>query len=186
METNDYEYRFKDVIDLDTREGCGSPSNTDAQPDQSDVRPRAHQSKSGAEQPGLQARPRQHAVDDVVTAFFPPPCGGEGGSDSSSRGITVPSRSLSIGGSLGGLLAAHIIRSVSWDVVVFERNAEELASRGVGLGTTISSSRSCDAPASRSMILDGHQGRRRLFVSIVTATSFCNGHCIVLTGLRGD
>src|ERR1700680_1764275 len=44
-------------------------------------------------------------------------------------------RALVIGGSLGGLLAAHLLRSTGWDVVVFERNAEELASRGVGLGT---------------------------------------------------
>jgi 2-polyprenyl-6-methoxyphenol hydroxylase-like FAD-dependent oxidoreductase len=44
-------------------------------------------------------------------------------------------RALIVGGSLGGLLAAHLLRSTGWDAVVFERNAEELASRGVGLGT---------------------------------------------------
>jgi 2-polyprenyl-6-methoxyphenol hydroxylase-like FAD-dependent oxidoreductase len=44
-------------------------------------------------------------------------------------------RALVIGGSLGGLIAAHLLRSIGWDVVVFERNTEELASRGVGLGT---------------------------------------------------
>ncbi|HTP92888.1 MAG TPA: FAD-dependent monooxygenase [Xanthobacteraceae bacterium] len=44
-------------------------------------------------------------------------------------------RALVIGGSLGGLLAGHLLRSTGWDVVVFERNAEELASRGVGIGT---------------------------------------------------
>ena len=44
-------------------------------------------------------------------------------------------RALVIGGSLGGLIAAHLLRSTGWDAVVFERNAEELASRGVGLGT---------------------------------------------------
>jgi 2-polyprenyl-6-methoxyphenol hydroxylase-like FAD-dependent oxidoreductase len=44
-------------------------------------------------------------------------------------------RALVIGGSLGGLLAAHLLRSTGWDAVVFERNSEELASRGVGLGT---------------------------------------------------
>jgi 2-polyprenyl-6-methoxyphenol hydroxylase-like FAD-dependent oxidoreductase len=42
---------------------------------------------------------------------------------------------LVIGGSLGGLIAAHLMRSIGWDVAVYERNAEELASRGVGLGT---------------------------------------------------
>ena len=42
---------------------------------------------------------------------------------------------LVIGGSLGGLIAAHLLRSTGWDATVFERNEEELASRGVGLGT---------------------------------------------------
>ncbi|HTV35616.1 MAG TPA: FAD-dependent monooxygenase [Xanthobacteraceae bacterium] len=44
-------------------------------------------------------------------------------------------RALVIGGSLGGLIAAHLLRSTGWDAAVFERNDEELASRGVGLGT---------------------------------------------------
>ena len=44
-------------------------------------------------------------------------------------------RALVIGGSLGGLIAAHLLRSTGWDAVVFERNDEELAGRGVGLGT---------------------------------------------------
>jgi 2-polyprenyl-6-methoxyphenol hydroxylase-like FAD-dependent oxidoreductase len=44
-------------------------------------------------------------------------------------------RVLVIGGSLGGLMVAHLLRSIGWDAVVFERNEEELASRGVGLGT---------------------------------------------------
>jgi len=44
-------------------------------------------------------------------------------------------RALVIGGSLGGLIAAHLLRSTGWDAVVFERNEDELASRGVGLGT---------------------------------------------------
>ena len=44
-------------------------------------------------------------------------------------------RALVIGGSLGGLIAAHLLRSTGWDATVFERNDEELASRGVGLGT---------------------------------------------------
>lgn len=44
-------------------------------------------------------------------------------------------RALIIGGSLGGLMVAHLLRSAGWDAVVFERNDEELASRGVGLGT---------------------------------------------------
>ena len=44
-------------------------------------------------------------------------------------------RALVIGGSLGGLMVAHLLRSIGWDTTVFERNDEELASRGVGLGT---------------------------------------------------
>jgi len=44
-------------------------------------------------------------------------------------------RALVIGGSLGGLTMAHLLRGTGWDATVFERNDEELASRGVGLGT---------------------------------------------------
>jgi 2-polyprenyl-6-methoxyphenol hydroxylase-like FAD-dependent oxidoreductase len=44
-------------------------------------------------------------------------------------------RALVIGGSLGGLLAANLMRSIGWDALVFERNAEDLTSRGAGLGT---------------------------------------------------
>jgi 2-polyprenyl-6-methoxyphenol hydroxylase-like FAD-dependent oxidoreductase len=44
-------------------------------------------------------------------------------------------RALIIGGSLGGLFAAHLLRSVGWQVDVFERSTEDLAGRGAGLGT---------------------------------------------------
>src|ERR1700683_1393983 len=44
-------------------------------------------------------------------------------------------RALVVGGSLGGLMAAHLLRSIGWGAVCFDRNEEELASRGVGLGT---------------------------------------------------
>jgi 2-polyprenyl-6-methoxyphenol hydroxylase-like FAD-dependent oxidoreductase len=44
-------------------------------------------------------------------------------------------RALVIGGSLGGLLAAHLLRHCGWDVVVLERNAEDLTGRGAGLST---------------------------------------------------
>jgi len=44
-------------------------------------------------------------------------------------------RALVIGGSLGGLFAAHLLRSIGWDVAVFERSKADLADRGVGLGT---------------------------------------------------
>jgi 2-polyprenyl-6-methoxyphenol hydroxylase-like FAD-dependent oxidoreductase len=44
-------------------------------------------------------------------------------------------RALVVGGSLGGLITVHLLRRAGWDATVFERNDEELASRGVGLGT---------------------------------------------------
>ena len=42
-------------------------------------------------------------------------------------------RALIAGGSLGGLLAANMLRSVGWDVEVFERAGDDLASRGAGI-----------------------------------------------------
>jgi 2-polyprenyl-6-methoxyphenol hydroxylase-like FAD-dependent oxidoreductase len=44
-------------------------------------------------------------------------------------------RALVVGGSLGGLFAAHLLRGTGWDASVFERDEEELTGRGVGLGT---------------------------------------------------
>jgi 2-polyprenyl-6-methoxyphenol hydroxylase-like FAD-dependent oxidoreductase len=44
-------------------------------------------------------------------------------------------RALVIGGSLGGLFAANLLRTTGWDVTVFERSKADLADRGVGLGT---------------------------------------------------
>ena len=44
-------------------------------------------------------------------------------------------RALVIGGSLGGLLAANLLRRAGWHAVVFERNEDGLTGRGVGLGT---------------------------------------------------
>ena len=42
---------------------------------------------------------------------------------------------LVIGGSLGGLLAANLLRTIGWTVQVFERVGDDLASRGAGIGT---------------------------------------------------
>jgi 2-polyprenyl-6-methoxyphenol hydroxylase-like FAD-dependent oxidoreductase len=42
-------------------------------------------------------------------------------------------RALVIGGSHGGLLAAHLLRHVGWEVVVCERNGEDLTGRGAGI-----------------------------------------------------
>src|SRR6516165_3341735 len=36
---------------------------------------------------------------------------------------------------IGGLLAAHLLRSVGWEVTVFERNPDNLTGRGAGLST---------------------------------------------------
>ena len=44
-------------------------------------------------------------------------------------------RALIIGGSVGGLFAANLLRSVGWDAVVFERNPDELTGRGAGIST---------------------------------------------------
>jgi 2-polyprenyl-6-methoxyphenol hydroxylase-like FAD-dependent oxidoreductase len=48
--------------------------------------------------------------------------------------MTTP-RALIIGGSVGGLFAANLLRSVGWDAEVFERNPEELTGRGAGIST---------------------------------------------------
>ena len=44
-------------------------------------------------------------------------------------------RALIIGGSVGGLFAANLLRQGGWDVAVYERSAEDLAGRGSGIGT---------------------------------------------------
>jgi 2-polyprenyl-6-methoxyphenol hydroxylase-like FAD-dependent oxidoreductase len=44
-------------------------------------------------------------------------------------------RALVIGGSLGGLFAANLLRMAGWEAVVFERVSDDLASRGAGIGT---------------------------------------------------
>jgi 2-polyprenyl-6-methoxyphenol hydroxylase-like FAD-dependent oxidoreductase len=46
-------------------------------------------------------------------------------------------RALVIGGSLGGLFAALLLRQAGWDVTVFERSGGNLPSRGVGIGTHV-------------------------------------------------
>ncbi len=44
-------------------------------------------------------------------------------------------RALVIGGSVGGLFAAHLLRAGGWDVTVFERSRDHLADRGASIGT---------------------------------------------------
>ena len=50
------------------------------------------------------------------------------------RSSAMP-HALVIGGSLGGLFAANLLRSIGWKVQVFERVGDDLASRGAGIGT---------------------------------------------------
>jgi 2-polyprenyl-6-methoxyphenol hydroxylase-like FAD-dependent oxidoreductase len=47
----------------------------------------------------------------------------------------VSRRAIVIGGSLGGLLAANMLHSIGWQVDVYERTGDDLASRGAGIGT---------------------------------------------------
>jgi 2-polyprenyl-6-methoxyphenol hydroxylase-like FAD-dependent oxidoreductase len=42
-------------------------------------------------------------------------------------------RSLIIGGSLGRLFAANLLRQINWDVDIFERSDHDLDSRGGGI-----------------------------------------------------
>jgi 2-polyprenyl-6-methoxyphenol hydroxylase-like FAD-dependent oxidoreductase len=49
--------------------------------------------------------------------------------------MSAKRRALVIGGSIGGLFAANWLRKIGWDVTVFERVGDDLASRGAGIGT---------------------------------------------------
>jgi 2-polyprenyl-6-methoxyphenol hydroxylase-like FAD-dependent oxidoreductase len=44
-------------------------------------------------------------------------------------------KALIVGGSLGGLFAAHMLRRIGWEVEVCERVGDDLATRGAGIGT---------------------------------------------------
>lgn len=44
-------------------------------------------------------------------------------------------RALIVGGSVGGLFAAHFLRAIGWDVSVVERSSGALADRGASIGT---------------------------------------------------
>ncbi len=46
-------------------------------------------------------------------------------------------RALIIGGSLGGLFAGLLLRQAGWEVTVFEKSTDDLASRGDGIGTHV-------------------------------------------------
>jgi len=44
-------------------------------------------------------------------------------------------RAVVIGGSLGGLFAGNLLRDLGWEVDIYERVPDDLASRGAGIGT---------------------------------------------------
>ena len=44
-------------------------------------------------------------------------------------------RAVVIGGSMGGLFAAAFLQRIGWEAHIYERTADDLASRGAGLGT---------------------------------------------------
>jgi 2-polyprenyl-6-methoxyphenol hydroxylase-like FAD-dependent oxidoreductase len=48
---------------------------------------------------------------------------------------TSKGRAIVIGGSLGGLFAANLLLARGWDVKVYERASDDLATRGAGIGT---------------------------------------------------
>ncbi len=49
--------------------------------------------------------------------------------------MTQP-RALVIGGSVGGLFAAALLREIGWNVTVYERSRDDLAGRGAGVGVS--------------------------------------------------
>src|SRR5215471_3585436 len=71
----------------------------------------------------------------AITSRAMTACLGPWHEPSVAKPLMVARRALVIGGSLGGLFAARLLRSVGWDAVIFERNAEDLTGRGAGLST---------------------------------------------------
>src|SRR3954463_5273404 len=45
-------------------------------------------------------------------------------------------KAVVVGGSVGGLMAALLLRKTGWDVMVYERALGDLAGRGAGLGVS--------------------------------------------------
>src|SRR6185503_4071855 len=52
-----------------------------------------------------------------------------------ASGREMKPRALVIGGSLGGLFAANLLHDLGWELDVYERVPDDLASRGAGIGT---------------------------------------------------
>jgi 2-polyprenyl-6-methoxyphenol hydroxylase-like FAD-dependent oxidoreductase len=53
----------------------------------------------------------------------------------SSRDLAHPKRAAVIGGSVAGLFAGNFLRRQGWDVAIYERSRESLASRGLGIAS---------------------------------------------------
>ncbi len=73
-------------------------------------------------------------------------------------------RALVIGGSVAGLFAAGLLRSIGWDVLVFERADSDLGERGAAIGTTeelLVAMRRIDPAIDRSI---GIETRSRLLI----------------------
>src|SRR3954470_22789081 len=45
-------------------------------------------------------------------------------------------KAIIVGGSVGGLMAALLLRRIGWDATVYERAVGDLAGRGAGLGVS--------------------------------------------------
>lgn len=56
------------------------------------------------------------------------------GHEKGGRAITDKPHALVIGGSVGGLFAASLLRRAGWEATVFERTVGDLTGRGAGLG----------------------------------------------------
>jgi 2-polyprenyl-6-methoxyphenol hydroxylase-like FAD-dependent oxidoreductase len=78
-------------------------------------------------------------------------------------------RAIVVGGSIGGLFAAHYLGALGWSVDVYERVGEELAGRGAGImthpeliaalaGIGIDAGSAVGVPVSRRMTLDSRGG----------------------------
>jgi 2-polyprenyl-6-methoxyphenol hydroxylase-like FAD-dependent oxidoreductase len=93
-------------------------------------------------------------------------------------------RALVIGGSVGGLFAANLLRSIGWNVAVFERAAGHLGDRGTGIGTreelfaamrriglTVEPSIGVDVGGRIGLHSDGSVAHERLTPSVTSAWS---------------
>lgn len=89
---------------------------------------------------------------------------------------SIQRRAVIVGGSLGGLITAHLLKRVGWQVQVNERVADDIASRGAGLATHpelvkafelagLSLSQSMGTPVERRSFVD-HAGTEQMGCSI--------------------